>query len=98
MLMGGHGDISVTANVAPKLMSDMCAAAIAGDTELAAKIDMSLAALHTALFLESNPIPVKWAVSQMGLMDNVLRLPMTPLSREHQNTVGAALNAAGITK
>ncbi len=98
MLMGGHGDISVTANVAPKLMSDMCAAAIAGDTELAAKIDMSLAALHTALFLESNPIPVKWAVSQMGLMDNVLRLPMTPLSRQHQNTVGAALNAAGITK
>jgi len=98
MLMGGHGDISVTANVAPKLMSDMCAAAIAGDTELAAKIDMNLAALHTALFLESNPIPVKWAVSQMGLMDNVLRLPMTPLSREHQNTVGAALNAAGITK
>ena len=98
MLMGGHGDISVTANVAPKLMSDMCAAAIAGDTELAAKIDMNLIALHTALFLESNPIPVKWAVSQMGLMDNVLRLPMTPLSREHQNTVGAALNAAGITK
>jgi 4-hydroxy-tetrahydrodipicolinate synthase len=98
MQMGGHGDISVTANVAPKLMSDMCAAAIAGDTELAAKIDMSLAALHTALFLESNPIPVKWAVSQMGLMDNILRLPMTPLSRECQDTVGAALNAAGIIK
>ena len=98
MQMGGHGDISVTANVAPKLMSEMCAAAIAGDSERAAKIDMSLAALHAALFLESNPIPVKWAVCEMGLMENALRLPMTPLSREYQDTVGAALNAAGITR
>ena len=98
MQMGGHGDISVTANVAPKLMSEMCAAAIAGDSERAAKIDMSLAVLHAALFLESNPIPVKWAVCEMGLMENALRLPMTPLSREYQDTVGAALNAAGITR
>ena len=98
MQMGGHGCISVTANVAPKLMSDMCSAALAGDSERAAKIDMSLALLHTALFLESNPIPVKWALSEMGLMENVLRLPMTSLSREYQDTGVAALNAAGITK
>jgi 4-hydroxy-tetrahydrodipicolinate synthase len=98
MQMGGHGCISVTANVAPKLMSDMCSAALAGDSERAAKIDMSLALLHTALFLESNPIPVKWALCEMGLMENVLRLPMTSLSREYQDTVVAALNAAGITK
>ena len=98
MLMGGHGDISVTANVAPKLMSEMCAAAIAGDSDRAAKIDMSLAVLHAALFLESNPIPVKWAVCEMGLMENIIRLPMTPVSRKYQDTVGAALNAAGITR
>jgi 4-hydroxy-tetrahydrodipicolinate synthase len=98
MAMGGHGDISVTANVAPKLMSEMCAAAIAGDSASAAAIDMSLAALHSALFLEANPIPVKWAVSEMGLMENALRLPMTPLSEEYQDTVVAALSAAGITK
>lgn len=98
MAMGGHGDISVTANVAPKLMSEMCAAAIAGDSASAAAIDMSLAALHSALFLEANPIPVKWAVSEMGLMENALRLPMTPLSEEYQDTVVAALSAAGISK
>ena len=98
MGMGGHGDISVTANVAPRLMSEMCAAAIAGDSEKAAAIDMSLVALHSALFLEANPIPVKWAVCEMGLMENALRLPMTTLSEEYQDTVVAALSAAGITK
>jgi 4-hydroxy-tetrahydrodipicolinate synthase len=96
--MGGHGDISVTANVAPRLMSEMCAAAIAGDSKNAATIDMSLVALHSALFLEANPIPVKWAVYKMGFMENALRLPMTTLSAAYQDTVVAALSAAGITK
>lgn len=93
MLMGGKGDISVTANVAPKLMAEMCAAAIAGDSTTAQAIDMRLAALHDAMFVEANPIPVKWAVSQLGLMSNALRLPMTPLSTEHHAQVRGALES-----
>jgi 4-hydroxy-tetrahydrodipicolinate synthase len=92
MLLGGSGDISVTANVAPKLMSEMCAAALAGDSALAAELDGQLIGLHDAMFVEANPIPVKWAVSQLGLMENSLRLPMTALSDQHHQQVAAALN------
>lgn len=96
MLMGGHGDISVTANVAPLLMSQMCAAALAGDAETAAAIDSVLQPVHDAMFVESNPIPAKWAVSQLGLMQGALRLPMTPLSEQHQKAVYEALQSAGL--
>ena len=94
IMMGADGDISVTANVAPKLMSEMCAAALAGNAELAASIDAQLSALHKNLFIEANPIPVKWAVSQLGLIDNALRLPMTPLSADKYEVVRAAMRSA----
>ena len=96
MLMGGHGDSSVTANVAPLLMSQMCAAALAGDAETAAAIDSVLQPVHDAMFVESNPIPAKWGVSQLGLMQGALRLPMTPLSEQHQKAVYEALQSAGL--
>ena len=96
ILLGGRGDISVTANVAPKLMSEMCSAALAGDAELALALDSKLAALHQSLFVEANPIPVKWAVSQLGLMSNTLRLPMTPLSESHREEVRSAMANAGL--
>ena len=96
ILLGGRGDISVTANVAPKLMSEMCSAALAGDAELALALDSKLAALHQSLFVEANPIPVKWAVSQLGLMSNTLRLPMTPLSESHREEVRGAMASAGL--
>tara|TARA_B110000967_G_scaffold180120_1_gene196166 strand:- start:930 stop:1808 length:879 start_codon:yes stop_codon:yes gene_type:complete len=96
ILLGGDGDISVTANVAPKLMSQMCAAALAGDAAKAAELDSKLEALHRDLFVEANPIPVKWAVAELGLQANVLRLPMTPLSAEHHQLVRAAMSSGGI--
>lgn len=91
ILLGGQGDISVTANVAPKLMSQMCAAALAGDAELALSIDTQLLPLHDAMFIESNPIPVKWAVSQLGLIGGALRLPMTQLTSSNQVKVKQAM-------
>jgi 4-hydroxy-tetrahydrodipicolinate synthase len=91
ILLGGQGDISVTANVAPKLMSQMCAAALAGDAELALSIDTQLLPLHDAMFIESNPIPVKWAVSQLGLIGGALRLPMTQLTSSNQVKVNQAM-------
>ncbi len=94
MLLGGHGDISVTANVAPKLMSEMCAAALSGEAERAQALDSKLAGLHSSLFVEANPIPVKWAVSELGLLANALRLPMTPLSESHYEVVRAAMRSA----
>lgn len=94
MLLGGHGDISVTANVAPKLMSEMCAAALSGDADRAQAIDIKLAGLHSSLFVEANPIPVKWAVAELGLLANALRLPMTPLSESHHEVVRAAMRSA----
>jgi 4-hydroxy-tetrahydrodipicolinate synthase len=97
MLAGGHGVISVTANVAPKAMHDLCVAARAGDAAQAAAIDAPLALLHRDLFCESNPIPVKWAVHAMGLMDNGIRLPLTWLSPAAEPKVRAALSAAGIS-
>lgn len=94
---GAKGTISVTANVAPRTMHDMCAAALAGDRPLAERLNNKLAPLHKALFLESNPIPVKWAVAQMGLMDAGIRLPLTPLSENLQADVRHAMEQAGVT-
>ena len=95
MLMGGHGVISVTANVAPKLMAEMCEAARARDVATARARNDRLLGLHRALFAEPNPIPVKWALAQMGLIQNELRLPMTPLSSRHYEAVRNALSEAG---
>jgi len=95
MLMGGHGVISVTANVAPKLMAQMCAAALAGDLARARAANDRLLPLHRNLFIEANPIPVKWALAEMGLIGGDLRLPLTPLTPSHHETVRAALREAG---
>jgi 4-hydroxy-tetrahydrodipicolinate synthase len=96
ILMGGHGVISVTANVAPKLMADMCAAALAGDLARARGCNDRLLPLHRRLFIEANPIPVKWALAEMGLIRNELRLPLVPLSQQHHETVRGALRDAGV--
>ena len=95
--LGAAGVISVTANVAPRAMADMVAAALRGDRAGATQIDQRLVALHRNLFVESNPIPVKWAVARMGLMGGALRLPMTELSPEFHAVVSESLFAAGIT-
>lgn len=95
-LFGGRGSISVTANVAPRLMHEMMAAALAGDLASARAINFRLLALHKNLFLEANPIPVKWACAEMGLIEPGLRLPMTPLSSEYHARVREALADAGI--
>ncbi|MDG1462393.1 MAG: 4-hydroxy-tetrahydrodipicolinate synthase [Gammaproteobacteria bacterium] len=96
MLLGGHGVISVTSNVAPKTMHAMCAAALAGNADKAAELDAPLTALHKDLFVESNPIPVKWAVARQGLAGGGLRLPLTELASENQVAVEAALVQAGV--
>ena len=96
ILMGGKGNISVTANVAPAAMHDMCAAALAGDRETANRINARLDVLHRALFIESNPIPVKWALYEMGLIRDGIRLPLTPLAEEFHDTVRQALLQAGV--
>ncbi len=95
MLQGGKGVISVTANVAPKLMHAMCAAARAGDRKKAEILNQRLATLHTHLFLESNPIPVKWALAQMGRIPAGIRLPLTPLAAAHHASLRAALRSVG---
>jgi 4-hydroxy-tetrahydrodipicolinate synthase len=96
MSVGSRGVISVTANVAPRRMHDAIAAALAGDFPTARAIDASLQALHRDLFIESNPIPVKWAVARMGLIGNAIRLPLVELSSTHEETVLRAMRAAGI--
>jgi len=96
ILKGGHGGISVTANVAPKAVHDAYAAALAGDEQRARQIDAPLADLHATLFCESNPIPVKWALQRMGKIGPTLRLPLTPLSEACQGKVEAALKTAGV--
>ncbi len=96
ILLGGHGTISVTANVAPRLMREMCAAALAGDVAKARGINARLLGLHRNLFIEANPIPVKWAVSRMGLMEDGIRLPLTPLSPECHERVLQAMREAGV--
>ena len=96
ILNGAKGTISVTANVAPRAMHEMCAAALAGDRNLTEAIDNRLAELHKALFLESNPIPVKWAVGQLDLIPPGIRLPLTPLSDALHPAVLAAMRQAGV--
>ncbi|MEQ8288680.1 MAG: 4-hydroxy-tetrahydrodipicolinate synthase [Gammaproteobacteria bacterium] len=96
LLQGGHGVISVTANVAPKLMHEMCELAINGDAEAATAVDQKLIGLHKELFIESNPIPVKWAMYKLGLIQAGIRLPMTWLSESAQPAVEAAMKQAGV--
>jgi 4-hydroxy-tetrahydrodipicolinate synthase len=96
MLLGGHGVISVTANAAPRLMHEMCAAALAGDVAKAREANNKLLGLHRSLFCEANPIPVKWAVQQMGLIKGGIRLPLTPLSAGCHDLVRDAMRQAGI--
>ena len=96
MLCGGQGNISVTANVAPRLMHELCVAAIAGDVKRAMEIQFKLMPLHKQLFVEPNPIPVKWAMQRMGLCGGTLRLPMTPLTPANQPAVEGALRASGL--
>ena len=93
---GGHGVITVSGNVAPQKMAELCRLASAGSVEAADEIDGSLQPLNSALFIASNPIPVKWAVSQMGLMGPALRLPLTPYSEEHLAAMRAAMATAGV--
>ncbi|CAG9229053.1 4-hydroxy-tetrahydrodipicolinate synthase [Paraburkholderia tropica] len=96
MLLGGHGNISVTANVAPRQMSDLCKAAIAGDAKTAREIHMKLLSLHKNLFIESNPIPVKWALQELGRIESGIRLPLTPLDARYHDVVRTALREAGL--
>ncbi|HMC13071.1 MAG TPA: 4-hydroxy-tetrahydrodipicolinate synthase [Gallionellaceae bacterium] len=96
LLLGAHGTISVTANVAPKLMHEMCAAALNNDVVTAREINFRLLGLHRHLFIEANPIPVKWAVARMGKINNVLRLPLTTLSIAAQPAVENAMRQAGV--
>lgn len=96
MLLGGHGIISVTANVAPRLMHEMCAAALVGDVKRAREINFRLLPLHQKLFVEANPIPAKWACAQMGLIGTGIRLPLTPLATQYHETVREAMRAAQI--
>jgi len=94
MLCGGKGNISVTANVAPRLMHELCVAAMAGNVQKAMEIQFKLMPVHKNLFVEANPIPVKWAMARMGLCGGTLRLPMTELSKSQQPVVEAALRAS----
>jgi 4-hydroxy-tetrahydrodipicolinate synthase len=98
LLAGSRGVISVTANIAPRAMSQMVAAAIEGNRARAQELDAPLAALHRDLFLEANPIPAKWALERMGLIQGGIRLPLTPFSPNHHAALSAALRAAGVLK
>jgi len=95
MLLGASGDISVTANVAPRAMHEMCAAALAGDAKKAIALNQRLIPLHQKLFVEANPIPVKWALAKMGRIGEGIRLPLTPLAPAFHDTVAGALREAG---
>ena len=96
MLCGGRGNVSVTANIAPRLMRQLCAAAIAGDTRKAMEIQFKLMPVHKQLFVQANPIPLKWAMERMGLCHGTMRLPMTRLEREFEPGVESALRSAGL--
>jgi len=96
ILLGAKGDISVTANVAPRAMHEMCKAALKGDKALAQKLNEPLLGLHKNLFLEANPIPVKWALCEMGLIKSGIRLPMTQLSSQHHSTLRQAMKQANL--
>lgn len=95
ILAGGQGVISVTANVAPRLMHDMCQAALAGDREKAQELNAKIEDLHRDLFIESNPIPAKWSLHEMGLIPSGLRLPLTPLDNQYHDVLRSALKKAG---
>ncbi len=97
MLLGGHGNVSVTANVAPRLMHELCMAAIAGNVALARQIHLRLLGLHQQLFCEPSPAPAKWAMSRLGLCRPTVRLPITPLTAAGQALVDGALREAGLT-
>jgi 4-hydroxy-tetrahydrodipicolinate synthase len=96
MLCGGQGNVSVTANIAPRLMHDLCVAAMAGDAKKAMQIQRRLLPVHKNLFIEANPIPVKWAMHKMGLCGGTMRLPMTTMAQSLEPTVLAALKASGL--
>ncbi|MBT9495269.1 MAG: 4-hydroxy-tetrahydrodipicolinate synthase [Paucibacter sp.] len=96
MLLGGHGNVSVTANVAPRLMSELCRAALAGDAATATRIHFQLLNLHKQLFCEPSPAPTKWALSKLGRCQNALRLPITPLTAAGQASVEQAMQEAGL--
>ena len=96
MLCGGHGNVSVTANVAPRLMHELCVAAMAGDVRRAMEIQFRLMPVHKNLFIEPSPIPVKWAMARMGLCGAALRLPLTPMSTSCEAAVEGALRSAGL--
>ncbi|KQV80348.1 4-hydroxy-tetrahydrodipicolinate synthase [Massilia sp. Root351] len=96
MLAGGKGNISVTANVAPRAMHEMCKAAMAGDIARAIEINNKVFPLHQKLFVEPNPVPVKWALAEMGMMPAGIRLPLVPLAAEYHETVRGALREAGL--
>ena len=96
MLCGGQGNVSVTANIAPRLMHELCVAAVAGDARTAMQIQLRLMPLHKQLFVEGNPIPLKWAMHRLSLCGPTLRLPMTPLSEANIPVVEAALRASGL--
>ena len=97
MLLGGKGNISVAANVAPRLVADMCAAALAGDVVKARELNFRMSGLSRQLFCEANPIPVKWACAQLGLIGDAIRLPLTPLSPECYERVRGAMRQAGVS-
>ena len=94
MLCGGKGNVSVTANIAPRLMHELCVAALSGNIQRAMQIQFQLMPVHKHLFVEANPIPLKWAMARMGLCGPTMRLPLTPMSAQHQPTVEAALKAS----
>ena len=96
MLLGGHGVVSVTANIAPRLMSELCKAALAGDLSGARSLNNRLLPLHLKLFVEPNPIPVKWALAKMGRIEGGIRLPLVPLAEAQQPVVEAALRELGL--
>jgi 4-hydroxy-tetrahydrodipicolinate synthase len=96
MLCGGQGNVSVTANIAPRLMAELCAAAVAGERDEAMRIQLQLLPLHKHLFVEANPIPIKWAMARLGLCGGALRLPMTPLAAANQPLLEQALRDAGL--
>jgi 4-hydroxy-tetrahydrodipicolinate synthase len=93
---GGHGVVTVSGNVVPRQIAELCRLAMAGQSDEAATLDATLQPLNKMLFVESNPIPVKWAVSEIGLMAPHIRLPLTPYSSEHHEAMHAALRAAGV--
>ncbi len=96
MLCGGQGNVSVTANIAPRLMHELCAAAVAGDTRRAMDIQFRLMPVHKHLFVQANPIPLKWAMARMGLCGPAMRLPLTPMAAEYESVVESALQDSGL--